>query len=207
MRTEKINASLETTLSRERLKKYLINQNDNLDAAIALYERNMQLSAAFYPDLQCLEVCLRNKIHLAMRENYSNAWLRDGGVPLESQARDGIETAWCDLDKPDAEKTSGDVIAELKFSFWVGLLAARYDDTIWRKALHKAFPNYKGKRSVVHGRMNAIRRFRNRMAHHEPIFHKDLRRMNAEISDAIGWMCADTKDWADHMSIVQKSLE
>ncbi len=68
MRTPEINLSLEVSISRDRLEKYLADQDDNLDKALALYERNMQLSAAFYPALQCLEVCLRNKIHSTMQK-------------------------------------------------------------------------------------------------------------------------------------------
>ena len=78
MRTDQINLSLESSISRERLRKYLENQGNDLDLAIGLYERNMQLSAAFYPELQALEVCLRNNIHSRMRESYGMGWLSLG---------------------------------------------------------------------------------------------------------------------------------
>lgn len=198
--------ALEASISRERLQKYLENQGDDVDLAIGLYERNMQLSAAFYPELQALEVCLRNKIHAQMRVEYGAGWLRDANGPLDAGAKEAVQHVWDELGKPDAQKTSGDIIAELKFSFWVGMLGPKYDETTWRKACHKSFPNFKGKRSVVQGRLNAIRRFRNRTAHHEPIFHKNLLRTHTEIVEAIGWMCEDTQAWATHMSAAKRLL-
>jgi hypothetical protein len=56
------------------------------------------------------------------------------------------------------------------------------------------------KRADVHGRFNAVRRFRNRIAHPEPIFHRDVKQTHDEIIDAIGWMCRDTAAWTEHHS-------
>lgn len=96
---------------------------------------------------------------------------------------------------------AGDVVAELKFAFWVGLLGKQYDTTLWRTALYKGFQKGAGrKRSDVHGRFNMLRRFRNRVAHHEPIFKRDLILIHDEIVEAIGWMCADTVAWTAHHS-------
>lgn len=87
------------------------------------------------------------------------------------------------------------------------LLGARYDATLWRGALFRAFLARGGmKRSVVHGRFNAIRRFRNRVAHHEPVFHKDVAGMHDEIIEAISWMRRDTSAWAAYHSRVAAAV-
>jgi hypothetical protein len=93
-------------------------------------------------------------------------------------------------------------VAELNFGFWVGLLGPSYDATLWRQTLHKGFIASGGgqKRSVVHGRFNALRRFRNRVAHHEPIFHRPLEQLHVEIIQSINWMCRHTSRWAAHHS-------
>ncbi len=200
MRTEKINQALVQTISTERLGKYIKDQGDNVDLAIGLYEKNIQLSAAFYPELQALEVSLRSKIHTQMQNAYGAGWLLNKEAPLEKAAQEAINEVWDEMKKPQAKRTSGDIVAELKFSFWIGLLGPKYDETTWRKNNHKAFPNFKGKRSVLQGRLNMVRRFRNRIAHHEPIFHKDRGRTHQEIIEAIGWMCEDTKEWAMQIS-------
>ena len=91
----------------------------------------------------------------------------------------------------------GKVIAELKFAFWVGLVGPQYDATIWRKCLYKAFRSVGGKRRKdIHSRLNALRRFRNRIAHHEPIFHKPIKVTHIEVIETVRWMCRHAAAWA-----------
>jgi hypothetical protein len=76
--------------------------------------------------------------------------------------------------------------------------------TIWRLALTKAFrENGKGmKRDRIHSRLNALRRFRNRVAHQEPIFARDLKSVHGELIEAIGCLCPDTAAWTGEQSQV-----
>jgi hypothetical protein len=181
------------SLSRERLSKYLSVTEDRLSDAIALYEINTKLSAAFYVPLQSLEICLRNHLNRCMSSRYGENWLLDPiSTPMSAHSREMLDLAI----RESGSQSPGKVVAELKFAFWVGLLAQQYDATIWRQAAHHAFRAHGGKqRKPVHSRMNAIRRFRNRVAHHEPIFQADPLRTHGEILEAIGWMCPITAEW------------
>lgn len=201
MRTAATNAELERTISRERLAKYLDAERLDLDAALELYERNTRLSEAFYTPLQSVEVCLRNCIHEQMADRYGRDWYRNGQAPLGDDARRMIADVVDELIKSGKDIGTGQVVAELKFAFWVGLLGPRYDATLWRTVLYRAFRTEGGKpRSVVHGRFNAIRRFRNRVAHHEPIFDRPLVDIHGEIIEAIRWMSRETARWAEGQS-------
>lgn len=206
VRTPEINAALEQTISRERLEKYFRDQGNDLDRALTLYERNIQLCEAIYVPLQALEVCLRNKVHRQMSSVYGPAWLTDPtAAPLNGFSRSLVNQAVGDIDGP---LTPGKIVAELKFAFWVGLMGPHYDESLWRRALHVCFRNGGGKkRARVHGRFNAIRRLRNRVAHHEPIYHKPIGQLHDEILEAIGWMCTDTQAWTAHHSRVAKVLD
>jgi hypothetical protein len=197
LRTAAINVSLERTISRDRLTKYLVAKASDLDAALTLYERNMRLSEAMYTPLQTLEVCLRNCINREMSQTYGADWLTNGTVPLQQNASRMItEAVW----ECGASYSNSDLVAEIKFSFWVSLTAPGYDATLWRNVIHKAFRAQGGKkRSHVHGRLNALRRFRNRVAHHEPIY-PNAGQMHTECLEAIGWMCLDICSWATHHS-------
>lgn len=207
MRTDAINASLLETISRARLGKYLHATGGVLSLALDLYERNMRLAEAFYVPLQTIEVTLRNKIDSQMTIVYGPNWLGDAGALFYRDARETIEEARQTASLGRAVITPDDVVAELPFSFWVGLLAKRYDATLWRRALFRAFLAGGGKpRDIVHGRLNAIRRFRNRVAHHEPVFHRPLSQLHGEIVEAIGWMCRDTSAWTAKHSRVQAVL-
>lgn len=201
MRTPATNAALERTISRERLARYLDVAGHDLDKALGLYETNTRLSEAFYTPLQSVEICLRNCIHEQMAARYGGDWYRDGHAPLGDVARNMISDVIGELTLTGNNIVPGRVVAELKFAFWVGLLGPRYDATLWRAVLHRAFRAEGGKpRSVVHGRFNAIRRFRNRVAHHEPVFDRPLAQFHSEIIEAIRWMSRETANWAAYHS-------
>jgi hypothetical protein len=203
LRTAAINVSLQRRISQPRLAKYLVAENGDLDRALALYELNVRLCEAFYTSLQCLEVTLRNTIHEEMTVNYGAKWLTNGLVPLSTLSKKMIDDAVADLQGNGHPDDTDDIVAELKFAFWVGLLGPGYDATIWRKALYRGFRvGGARKRAAVHGRLNAVRRLRNRIAHHEPIFQKDTLKDHLEIIEAISWMCAHTSAWAEHHSRV-----
>lgn len=136
---------------------------------------------------------------------YGPDWFQTGRPPLERDAVESILKAVTDLQQSGTPITPGGIVAELSFGFWVSLLAGRYDATLWRRALHSAFRETGGPmiRKKVHGRFNAMRRFRNRIAHHEPIFLVNLPNYHAEIIEATSWMCADTAAWTLHHSRFQ----
>lgn len=201
MRTIVINEALERTLTRERLEKYLSLTGQDLDGALKLYEENTRLSESFYTPLQCVEICLRNCLHEQLTARYGDEWYRSQEAPLSSDSRRIIFDAMEELRKDRKPVIPGQVVAELKFAFWVGLLGPGYDATLWRGGLYKAFLADGGRpRKVVHGRFNFIRRFRNRVAHHEPIFDRQLFQIHTEIIEAIRWMCRDTANWAAYHS-------
>lgn len=208
MRTPAIDAALEATISRERLEKYLEDSGGILDAALSLYERNMRIAEAFYTPLQCMEVCFRNSLHSQLSARYGDDWLTNGTPGLAPWAVGKIGDAVRELGEDGDEATPGRVVAKLHFGFWVGTLGPGYDETLWRFALTRAFSDQgRGmKRKRVLGRFNALRRFRNRIAHHEPIFHRNLPQMHAEVIEAIQWMCPETAAWAAHRSRVPEVL-
>jgi len=189
-----MNAALERSISTERLSRYSAEKG-NLSDALSLYERNTRLAESLHTSLQNLEICLRNTLHREMATAYGADWLTSNRAPLAPHSASRIVEGQKQLTTKSA--SIGSLIAELKFSFWVGLLAKQYDSTLWRKALRAGFPNVQGRRDGVYNRLNAIRRFRNRVAHHEPIYDK-CQQMHLEIVEAIGWMCSDTQAWTKH---------
>lgn len=68
--------------------------------------------------------------------------------------------------------SEGKVIAELTLYFWKRLYGPEYDQTLWRTALKRTFPDKKLKRADVTIQLEHIYQTRNRLAHHEPVLHK-----------------------------------
>jgi len=170
--------------------------NHDMHLAISHYEMNIRLSEALYTSLQGLEICLRNIVDAEMRLAYGANWLLNPPAAFEDNTLNFIDEASKDLVRP----THDALVAELKFAFWVSLLATRYDNTLWRKCLYRCFRGAQGvKRNMAHGRLNAIRRFRNRVAHHEPIFERS-EQLHREIIEAIQWMCPHTSQWVQAIS-------
>ena len=71
------------------------------------------------------------------------------------------------------------LIAELSFGFWTNLVGHRFARVVWVPGLHRAFPRFRRvsgapiARQPVAYRFDYLRNFRNRIAHHEPIFKVD----------------------------------
>jgi hypothetical protein len=162
--------------------------------ALALYVWNIDLSEAFYPILQNLEVGLRNKLNDALTISYGDSWwFEDPGIMVDRNARDRVEEAKNRLADNGTSITESGVVSELSFGFWSSLFSNQYEPVIWRRAglLRNAFPYMSAfirKRSVLATRFNEIRRFRNRVFHHEPIWHLDLSKEHANIMEALGWL-------------------
>jgi len=91
------------------------------------------------------------------------------------------------------------VVAALSFGFWVSLLSGghgwNYEMTLWRPGLRKAFPEYRGTRARLHNKLNTVRLFRNRIAHHEPVHHRHLAADYESVLTIAGWLSPAYARW------------
>lgn len=180
-------------LSSERLGAYRDRLDDSGDANLfAHYAWNMALSESLYPSLQVLEVALRNTIHAAASQQFQRAdWYEDARVvnwrDLEavSKAKKGLESSKKPLEP-------GRIVAELTFGFWTAMLDRRYEQVLWPTLLKPCFPYMPRSlrtRKNISARFQRIRALRNRVFHHEPIWHwRDLGQQHSDILEAIAWI-------------------
>ncbi|GEO81270.1 hypothetical protein ROR02_14010 [Pararhodospirillum oryzae] len=205
------------SLSPERVATYLAETNDDLDEALHLYTWNTALCAAFYGPLQGLEVSLRNALHRELVSRYGPHWYDDPDCPLDRGARSRVANARENLNRNRYPVDPPHMVAALSFGFWVSLLgkggkqagssvSANYEMAFWRPALHRAFPKVKAKRGDVHEPLDYLRTLRNRIAHHEPIFKRDLAADHTSILMVAGWICPVTRDWIAYHSRVPEIL-
>ncbi len=93
------------------------------------------------------------------------------------------------------------MIAELTFGFWIQLTDRKFEHVLWTPALHKAFaPRKAPKRAVFNQLLEQLRQLRNRIAHHEPIFHLNLSTAHQNVRAACTLLCARTADLMDGTS-------
>lgn len=170
------------TITRIRLSKYLSDSNDDDRAALELYILNAKAGAAVMVDLHYVEVALRNRFSEQLRNQFGESWYQDekflglvdekarnllsaGEKRIRSQSRSKNRTG---TPLPSSDK----LVAELSFGFWSQLTDSRYEHCLWVPYLHKIFAaGSRPKRAVFNQQLEALRQLRNRIAHHEPIFH------------------------------------
>ncbi|MCC6506095.1 MAG: hypothetical protein IT475_11695 [Aquimonas sp.] len=187
-------------LSTERLSSYLRQAPQAaLDAQhVGRYAWNMLLSESLYPSLQMLEIVLRNTVHNSAKNEFGrDDWFDVPGL-LRTNETDAIRNAKNVLNRKNRATEPSRIVAELSFGFWTSLLDRRYEQTLWPKMLTSAFPYIPRKlrtRKDISARINALRALRNRVFHHEPIWHwQDLTQKHHELIEAIAWISPAARD-------------
>lgn len=192
--------------SRPRLAPYLTAAQRDGTHAVDHYQWNLEVSAAFYPALSCLEVSLRNALHTQLQIRYGRPdWWE--AAPLHKPDEAMVQRAEADARVRKGPTMSvDDVVAALPFGFWVSLLSRSYDRYLWVPALNRAFPNYHGDRRTLHDNLDTMRRLRNRIMHHEPIHHRHLEADHAKIYRLIGYITSDAVTWLQRFDRVPAVL-
>ncbi|HZR55126.1 MAG TPA: hypothetical protein VFB06_37260 [Streptosporangiaceae bacterium] len=164
--------------------------------AFDLYRWNLQVSEAFYPALSCLEISLRNALHSQLRIRYGR---EDWWAVARLDGHDDAKVRQATDDLRARQHTSvpcaDGIVAELSLGFWVSLLSRRYDRYLWVPALHRSFPGYHGRRERLHDSFDSVRRFRNRIMHHEPVHHRHLAADHQKIYRLLGYIEPLTVTW------------
>ncbi len=194
------------------MNTYLQAANGDKEKALRLYTWNTAVSAAFYGPLQGLEVALRNSMHRQLELTYGSNWYDNPECGFDAGTLNRIDTAKSTLRRGKYSIDPPHVVAELPFGFWVSLLGRggqprhpgtmkkNYEMILWRPALYKTFPHSRRNRSATHKPLDYLRTLRNRIAHHEPIFTRHLKKDYQSILEVTEWICPKTADWIKHHS-------
>jgi len=192
MSTDTLFSRVSTILTSERIEAY--RRGDGDTDVLAKYIWNACMCEALYPALQNLEIGLRNSLHLSISYSFSrDDWYEDLTI-LDDWGLAKIAQAKSELARWGKPETPGRIVAELEFGFWTSLLATRYNDILWsrRGLLKHAFlymPKGLRHRHRLAGRFSDIRKLRNRVFHHEPIwYHTDLSAKHDNILEAMDWL-------------------
>lgn len=182
-------------LSPARIAPYERACAGDLRATLRLYAWNIEASGAFYGLLHVLEVNLRNALHAELCDLFGrDDWWHAPNARLHYSALAKVAHAKDKCRQQGKRATPDDMIPELMFGFWVSLLGKGldYENGLWRPALHRAFPAYRGMRRPLHEKLELVRLFRNRIAHHEAIHQRHLEADHASIMRIIGFVSPET---------------
>lgn len=202
---------LPDVISAPRFATYLQATGNHRADALALYQWNLELSAAFIVPLQICEVAVRNgvvevleKVHGA-NWPWSNGFIRSLPVPKKPwhyNPQTDLRTVAARM------PTAGKVVAELKFAFWEKTFTAGQDNRLWFPHMRTAFPGIPAARSIPMARadafaaLQALRELRNRIAHHEPIFTRDVAVEYQRIYQMVQWRNPTAAAWMDRIQKV-----
>jgi hypothetical protein len=184
---------LRRAISHERLDAYRQRSTSSEDAELfAHYAWNMALSESLYTPLQCLEVSLRNGIHDAATAYFkTDTWFNLPGI-LYPPEFNKVQEAKGTLLKGKKPLDAGRIIPELTFGFWTSLFDVRYEKIFWPWLLKPVVPNMPRHiriRKNLSKRLNRVRILRNRIFHHEPIWHwRDLQSQHSDTLEVITWV-------------------
>jgi hypothetical protein len=208
------NAIVDKIISRERLQPYINHHNRDIEKAIAHYKANILISESFYPLISILEVGLRNSIDKQfIRRFEDDKWYEhiDFIRIISKYQIDRISEARTNIQSSKKEITTGRIISELTFGFWTSLFDTKFEMTLW-KNLRFAFtncPKENRKRRIISAKLNRIRKFRNRIFHHEAISWnmEVLRTYKQDIIEGINWLDKDLLDWIDELNHVDQTID
>lgn len=83
-------------------------------------------------------------------------------------------------------------------------MLGKHHENLWRRVLRDAFPHLPriAKRADLERELNHLREFRNRVAHLERIYHRDLAADYDSILRCIAYVSPPTALWVDDLSRV-----
>lgn len=208
---EPLHEEIRERLSGPRLTRYEQAAGD-VDAAVELYLWNARIGAAFFESLHLLEVGLRNAMHDRLQAWVSATspaqgqvpWYRDQYVRLTPRSRDRVREARMRATVNGRVELPGRVVAELSFGFWWSLLADHYDHILWAPCLRHAFTNVRRRR--LHAELDTVIKFRNRIAHHEPVYDRNLNDDWRRLLDISTRLSPRFAAWIDDSSRVPQVL-
>ncbi|HDC2658981.1 TPA: Abi family protein [Salmonella enterica] len=198
MTIENINKSI-TDIRLETYKRSFQTHNDL--ECLGVYIWNKRVCAELLPVLQILEISLRNAICSSHREwarinlkeynslseeqfndSYDELWFvnfyNSTTEGCFQQTKSQIETAKNKLTKRGIEITKNSLIPELSFGIWASICKDHHESNqnsmkIWPGMMHYTFPGDNISYNNICSLLNKINNLRNRIAHHEPIWHSN----------------------------------
>lgn len=161
--------------------------------AMRCYVWNARLCEEFYLPLQTAEVCVRNAISATLERRFTRNWHLGRSVPgLLTEKYQGhlADVVKRETTRKGADLTVDHIISGLSFGFWVNLMTSRYDKQLWQQGVRRSFTHAPNDLTLVkaHEKVNQLRQFRNKVAHHFAIYDQSPLKEYNNLLDVLGWV-------------------
>ena len=193
---KQLSAKLRNSLTEPRLTRYIKACGDDSLAVLPMYYWNCQLSQSLYILTHTWEVGVRNRLNSFLCWKYGKQWPFDEARAVRQLSNTDKHRLREAIDRQrQRRKTSvvstDAVVADLSAGFWVSLLGKSYDVPFsWRYNLARVLPHDATiDRAEASKICDDLLDLRNRIAHHEPIFHLPLENVKADADRLLAAMC------------------
>jgi hypothetical protein len=201
---EALAGALRGSISESRFARYMTDSNGDQMKALELYHWNAQLSQCLYFPVQVWEISLRNKLNAFIGRKHTNPnWMYDDARCVRQLTKSDQKRLHKTIERQRRDRriqrpTPDMIVADLAAGFWVSQLTQSYDTPYaWRYNIVKVFPhNSSLDRSTVSVMCDRILDVRNRIAHHEPIYHLPLDEIRGDLTSLIAGMCPGADAYA-----------
>ena len=167
-------------LSRQRFNRYLLATGNNNIRAKRLYAANIRLAQAFHPILSQFEVVFRNSLNTILATHFADPdWIinqKTGFMRDPSLAhslyflRTCVQKTENNLTRRSIPVTPGKIISDQTFGFWLAFFVPHHYALVSGQPLHVfSHKPITENRATIHNKLEAIKNFRNRINHCEPI--------------------------------------
>ena len=176
-----------------------------------LYPWNMQVSGAFMLPLHTCEIITRNAVAEALSLRHGPSWPWQESFRLSLPSSTGGFNARDELRRAASGCSStASVVAGLRFAFWQQMFTQRFDQSLWAKTMRTVLPGSPDPAHRTRARaftdLERVRQLRNRIAHHEPIFGRDLDEDLMTIARVVGLRCPHVGQWMRNHETVSEVL-
>ncbi|MER9253965.1 Abi family protein [Mesorhizobium sp. M0598] len=191
------------SLSSPRFGTYLGASNSNEKGALQLYQWNAKISQSLYIYLQSWEICLRNKMNDFFIWKYREGWPYKHGEFVRNLKGDDRRRLDETIRRQERDRgvrpvSTSVVVSDLSAGFWVSQLSANYNHYSWRYNLAKVFAHDADlDRAAAWTICDELLTLRNRVAHHEPVFHLPLDDRRDKLARIVAAMCPATSGFAE----------
>ncbi|MBV8749554.1 MAG: Abi family protein [Candidatus Eremiobacteraeota bacterium] len=204
----RLEAEVERLIGSDRFTRYQARASNTAEA-LKLYSWNTAIAGAFLGPIAVVEVALRNAVSEQLRAAFGHCWYDDPSflaLDPSTRVRGSIADAKNRIGRavPARAVTDGRVVAELYLSFWVYLLRPVFSRTLW-PILQPGFAKHTHRKTLVRY-LEPLVPFRNRIAHHEPIFDRRPGDMYDGLLRVAGMISADLPSWIEHHARVRAVL-
>ena len=186
-------------LNDRRLQRYAPAAKDGDVAREDVYLWNCDLSEAFHFALHMAEVTCRNSIHSALIFRDPRWFENQTFLKLLDPVRQkDLNNAIHDETEQHGEvMDTHHLVSALSFGFWEHLTTKRFQRYLFPKGFQRVFKHapWDAKLEDLHDLIESVRRWRNRIAHHNAIFDKGPSSKYQDALKLIAWSSPDLETW------------